>query len=125
MALIYKFFENKVFHVFAAFALLSVILCFFFPSKQQIEICACAVSAAICLPLERKFIKFTDTKDWKKLGLRALVGFACVGGVFLTFSILPFAFLELYAWKFVKYFLTIATATLLVPYLFKKLKIEK
>ena len=89
----------------------------------MVEICACTVAAAICLPLENKFIKFEDAKGAKSRILRALIGLVCVGAVYCLFSFLPFHFLELLPWKFVKYFFTVSVATLLVPFLFKKLKL--
>ena len=119
----YQKHESKIYLVFACFALLSIALAFLFPNKSQIELCACAVASAICLPLENKFIAFKNTKYIKKKVLRALVGIACVGLVYGAFSFLPFEFLEELSWKFIKYFLTVLTATLIVPFLFKKLKI--
>ena len=89
----------------------------------MVEICACTVAAALCLPIENKFIKFEDAKCAKNRIFRALIGLGCVGAVYCLFSFLPFEFLELLPWKFVKYFLTVSTATLLVPFLFKKLKV--
>lgn len=119
----YQKHQSKIYLVFALFALLSIGLAFLFPNKSQIELCACAVATAICLPLENKFIKFENTTSFKKKLLRALIGIGCVGLVYGTFSFLPFEFLEELSWKFIKYFLTVSTATLIVPYLFKKLKI--
>lgn len=119
----YRKHENKVFLVFALFALLSIWLAYLFPNKSQIELCACAVGAAVCIPLEHKFVKFENATSMKGRLLRMLIGFVCVGVVFGGFSVLPFAFLEELGWKFAKYFLTIMAATLLAPALFKKLKI--
>ena len=120
----YRKHESKVSLVFALFALLSIGLAFLFPDdKSQIELCACAVGAAICIPLEHKFVKFENAKSGKARLLRLLVGFVCVGIVFGGFSLLPFEFLEGLEWKFAKYFLTITAATLVAPALFKKLKI--
>lgn len=111
-------------YVFAAFALLSVVfVCIFPTNKGLVEICACTVAAAICMPIENKWIQFKDADCAKHRVLRAVLGLACVGAVYGAFSFLPFAFLEHLAWKFVKYFLTVAIGTLLVPFLFKKLKI--
>ena len=119
----YRKYESKIYCVFAGFALLSIVLAIVFPNKSQIELCACAVATAICLPVENKWIGFENTDSLKNKLLRALLGVACVGVVFGGFSFLPFAFLEGLFWKFVKYFLTVSTATLLVPFLIKKLKI--
>ncbi len=121
---LYRKHEGKIFLVFALFALLSIGFVFLFPTdKSQIELCACAVATAICIPLEHAFVKFENAKSRKKKLYRALIGILCVGLVFGAFSFLPFAFLEELKWKFIKYFLTVATATLLVPALFKALKI--
>lgn len=119
----YQKHESKIYYVFAGFAILSIALAILFPDKSQIELCACAVATAIGLPIENKFVGFENAKTAKDRIWRALVGIGCVGVVFGAFSFLPFAFLEELFWKFVKYFLTVATATLLVPFLFKKLKI--
>ncbi len=119
----YRKHESKICLVFALFALLSVGLAILFPDKSQIELCACAVATALCIPLEHKFVKFENAKSGKNKLFRALVGIACVGLVFGAFSFLPFEFLEALEWKFVKYFLTVTTATLIVPALFKKFKI--
>lgn len=115
--------KQIVYIVFAGFALLSIVFSCIVPSKSLIELCACAVAAAISLPIENKFIGFKDATSGKNKLFRALIGIACVGLVFGLFSYLPFAFLELWRWKFIKYFLTVTTAALLVPYLFKILKL--
>ena len=72
---------------------------------------------------EKKLIGFENATCAKHRVFRALVGIGCVGIVFGAFSILPFAFLELIGWKFVKYFLTVLVGAFFVPFLFKKLKI--
>ena len=121
---IYQKHEKQKWYIFAGFALLSIIFtCIFHTNKGMVEICACTTAAAICLPLENKYICFEDAKGAKNRIFRALIGLGCVGAVYCLFSFLPFAFLELLPWKFVKYFLTVSVATLLVPYLFKKIKI--
>ncbi|MBQ4269797.1 MAG: phosphatase PAP2 family protein [Clostridia bacterium] len=122
----FQAFEKKkrvIYYTFAAFAALSIVFSCILPSKSLIELCACACAAAICLPIENKFINFQDAKGWKNKLFRALIGVGCVGLVYGLFSFLPFAFLELWGWKFVKYFLTVTVASLVVPYFFKKLKI--
>ena len=81
------------------------------------------LAAASALPVQEKFVKFENAKGVKNRVLRALVGLACVGIIFGLFSYLPFAFLDLWGWKFVKYFLTVLSGALLAPYLFTKLKI--
>ena len=117
-------FEKAKWYIFAGFALLSIVFAIIFnENKSMIEICACTVASAICLPLENKFIHFEDAKGVKNRLLRALIGLVCVGAVYALFSFLPFEFLDLLIWKFVKYFLTVSVATLLVPFLFKKLKL--
>ncbi len=122
--LTYQKFEKAKWYIFAGFALLSIVFtCIFHTNKSMVEICACTLASAICLPIENKFIKFEDAKGAKNRILRALVGLGCVGAVFALFSFLPFGFLELLPWKFAKYFLTVSAATLLVPFLFKKLKL--
>lgn len=122
--LVYRKFEKTKWYIFAGFALLSIVfMCIFHTNKGMVEICACTVAAAICLPLENKFIKFADAKGGKNRIFRALIGIGCVGAVYCLFSFLPFAFLESLPWKFVKYFFTVSVATLLVPFFFKKLKL--
>jgi hypothetical protein len=79
------------------------------------------IAGSIALPLEAKFVGFENATCAKHRIFRALLGGACVGIVFAAFSLLPFAFLELIGWKFVKYFLTVLVAALFVPFLFKKL----
>ena len=119
----YQKHEDKIHLAFACFALLSILLAILFPNKSQVELCACAVATAICLPLENKFVQFENATGVKNRIYRVLIGFACVGLVYGGISVLPFDFLDLLIWKFVKYFLTIVMATLVTPYLFKKLKI--
>ena len=80
-------------------------------------------AATIALTVQEKFVKFENATGVKNRIFRALVGLGCVGVVFGVFSYLPFAFLELWGWKFVKYFLTVLSGALLAPYLFVKLKI--
>ncbi len=119
----YRKHESKICLVFGLFALLSIGLAVLFPDKSQIELCACAVATAICVPLEHAIVKFENARSAKHKVFRVLVGLACVGVVFGAFSVLPFEFLEALEWKFIKYFLTVATAILVVPGLFKGLKI--
>ena len=121
--LLYDQFEGKKYWILAGFALLSILVMIFVPTKSTFEQAGMLIAGAIALPLEEKFIGFGDANGWKNRVLRLLVGAVCVGVVFGGFSLLPFAFLELIGWKFVKYFLTVMTGVLLVPFLFKKLKI--
>ncbi len=121
--LLYDQFKDKKYWILAGFSVLSILIMIFIPTKSTFEQAGMMIAGAIALPIEEKFIGFTDATSWKNRTLRLLVGVGCVGVVFGAFSLLPFAFLELIGWKFVKYFLTVLTATLLVPFLFKKLKI--
>ncbi len=115
--------EKSKYYIIIVFACLSILFSAIAPSKHLIELCGCCVAAAICLPIENKWIRFENQPSFSKKLYRLSLGLFCVGVVFGTFSLLPFAFLELWGWKFVKYFLTVITGALLVPYLFVKLKI--
>ncbi len=115
--------ESWIYYTLAGFALLSILFCIIAPSKSTLELCGCICATAIALPIENKWIAFENAQSWKHRIYRALVGLFSVGLVFGAFSLLPFAFLELWGWKLVKYFLTVLTGVLLVPYLFKKWKI--
>lgn len=121
--LLYELVEDKKYWILAGFSVLSIVIMILLPTKSTFEQAGMLIAGTIALPLEEKFIGFTDATCWKNRALRLLIGVVCVGVVFGAFSLLPFAFLELISWKFVKYFLTVLTATLLVPFLFKKLKI--
>ncbi|MBQ8320098.1 MAG: phosphatase PAP2 family protein [Clostridia bacterium] len=121
--MVYRYCPKKKHFVLVGFALLSIVFCILEPSKSAIEQCGMLCAAAIALPVEEKFVNFQNAKGTKNRLFRALVGLACVGLIFGLFSYLPFAFLELLGWKFVKYFLTVLVGALLVPYLFKRLKI--
>ena len=96
-------------------------LCAYFDFGQSSTIAFRADCDA--LPIEEKFIGFENATSRKNLMYRFLIGAGCVGLVFGLFSFLPFEFLDLIAWKFVKYFCTVLTGVLLVPYLFKKAKV--
>lgn len=120
---VYRFIPKKKPFVLIAFALLSILFTYLEPSKNMFEQCGCMCAAAIAIPLQEKFVRFENAKGVKNRLLRALVGIVCVGLVFGLFSYLPFAFLELWGWKLVKYFLTVLVGALLVPYLFTRLKI--
>ena len=121
--LLYEQFKDKKYWILAGFSVISILIMIFIPTKSTFEQAGMMIAGTIALPIEEKFIGFTDTTSWKNRVLRLLIGVGCVGVVFGAFSLLPFAFLELIGWKFVKYFLTVLTAILLVPFLFKKLKI--
>lgn len=121
--LLYEQFKDKKYWILVGFSILSIIIMIFIPTKSTFEQAGMMIAGTIALPIEEKFIGFTDATCPKNRCLRLLIGIGCVGVVFGAFSLLPFAFLELIGWKFVKYFLTVLTATLLVPFLFKKLKI--
>ncbi len=119
---IYQEFEGKKYYVFGVFALLSILFTVLYPSKNMIEMCACTSATAVCVPIENKFIRFEDASGVKNRIFRALIGIACVGIVFGAFS-LPLDILDRYVFKFFKYFLTVVVATLVAPFLFRKLKI--
>ena len=121
--ILYEKLEDKKYWILGGFALLSILVMILLPTKSTFEQAGMLIAGAIALPIEQKFIGFTDAAGWKNRALRLLVGVGCVGIVFGAFSLLPFPFLQLIGWKFVKYFLTVLAATLLVPFLFKKLKI--
>ncbi len=117
---IYRKFYKKRFLAAEIFALLSLVLLAISPNKSLAELSGCMCAAALALPLEYKFVSFGIEKGWKKKLLRALVGFGCVGIVFVGFALLPWEFLWL---KWLKYFSLVLTAALLAPFLFVKLKI--
>ena len=107
--------------VFAGFfAALSLALLAIAPNKSLSELSGCMCAAAIAAPIEQKFVGFQIRKGALRTLFRALVGFACVGVVFALSAALPWSFLWL---KWIKYFLLVLTAALLVPFLFVKLKI--
>ena len=120
---IFKKSETSKYYILSATAAVAVLCCFLAPSKHLVELCGCCVAAAICLPIEHKWIGFENQPCFKKKLYRLGLGLACVFAVFGSFTLLPFDFLELWGWKFVKYFLSVLTGALLVPYLFVKLKI--
>ena len=121
--ILYEKAADKKYWILAGFSLVSVLIMIFVPTKSTFEHAGMLIAGAIALPIEEKWIGFTDATGWKNRLFRLGIGVLCVGMVFGGFSLLPFAFLELIGWKFVKYFLTVLAATLLVPFLFKKLKI--
>ena len=120
---IYARFPSKKTFVFAFFAVLSIVFACIAPSKEAWEQCGMMIAAAIAIPVQEKFVRFENAKGVKNRVFRFLIGIGLVGGVYALFSYLPFAFLDLWAWKFVKYFLTVLFGALLAPYLFVKLKI--
>ncbi len=115
--------EKQKYWILLGFSLLSILFMILVPTKGTFENAGMLIAGTIALPLENKLIGFQNANGAKQRLLRALIGIACVGIVYGGFSVLPFAFLDLIGWKFVKYFLTVVAATLLVPFLFKKLKI--
>ncbi len=122
--MVYRVFPSKKTLMLVVFALLSIVFTIFTPTKNMFEQCGCMCATAIAIPLQEKFIpEFKNAKGAKNRALRAVVGIVCVGLVYGLFSYLPFAFLKLVGWKFVKYFLTVLVGALLTPYLFVKLKI--
>ena len=120
--ILYSMFDSKKYFIIAGFAVLSIIFMIIVPDKAMCEHTGMLIAGAIALPLENKFIGFENATSRKNLLYRFLIGVGCVGVVFGLFS-LPFAFLDLVGWKFVKYFLTVLVGVLLVPFLFKKLKV--
>ena len=120
---IYRKAENKKYLILLILSGISILLTLISPTKAMYEFTGCTIAAAIALPMENRSVQFENAKGVKNRILRALVGLACVGVVFGAFSFLPFAFLDLYIWKFVKYFVTVLVGALLVPFLFVKLKI--
>lgn len=115
--------DKCIYYLALVFSVISIVSIIVFPTENLVRLCACMVAASICWPLEKRYIGFENATCAKNRIFRAGIGLVCVGAVFGLFSYLPLAFLEHLAWKFVKYFLTLATGSLLVPYLFVKLKI--
>lgn len=120
---IYRKAEPKKYLILLIFSGISMLLTIFSPTKAMYEFTGCILAAAIALPIENRSVQFQNAVGVKNRIWRALIGLACVGIVFGAFSFLPFAFLDLYVWKFVKYFVTVLVGALLVPFLFVKLKI--
>lgn len=120
--ILYSMFARKKYWIIGGFAVLSVIFMIILPDKAMCEHAGMLIAGAIALPLEEKFIGFENATSRKNLLYRFLIGAGCVGLVFGLFS-LPFAFLDLVGWKFVKYFCTVLVGVLLVPFLFKKAKV--
>ena len=120
---IYRKAEPKKYLILLIFSGISMLLTIFSPTKAMYEFTGCILAAAIALPIENRSVQFQNAVGVKNRIWRALIGLACVGIVFGAFSFLPFAFLDLYVWKFVKYFITVLVGALLVPFLFVKLKI--
>ncbi len=118
----YSLIPKKKYWILGGFALASIVMMFIVPDKSMFEHAGMLIAGAIALPIEEKYIGFENATSKKNLLYRLLIGVGCVGVVFGLFS-LPFAFLDLIGWKFVKYFLTVMTGVILVPFLFKKAKI--
>ena len=121
--LLYGMCSKKKYWIIAGFAIVSIVFMILVPDKAMFEHAGMLIAGAIALPIEEKFIRFENATSRKNLVYRFLIGAGCVGLVFGLFSFLPFAFLDLIAWKFVKYFCTVLAGVLLVPYLFKKAKV--
>ena len=117
---IYQKAEDKKYIVCAGFALLSIIFSIICPTKSMVEMCALCVGGAIALPLENKYIDLQNATGIKNRILRAVIGLAIVGAVYVIFSILPWQFLWM---KWIKYCCLVIVGALAVPMLFKKLKI--
>ena len=118
--IIYKKFDKQKFAIAGVFAAVFLIICFIFPSKSLAKNVACLLGIVIGVPLEHKYIKFENHKDAKKNWARAGMGLLCVAAEYLLFSALPISGIIA---SFIKYFLLVMVAAVLVPYLFKKLKI--
>ncbi len=118
--IIYQKFDKQKFAIAGVYAVIFLIILFLFPSKSLAKNVACLLGIVISIPLENKYIKFENHKDAKKNWARAGIGLLCVAGEYLLFSALPLTGLLA---SFIKYFLLVMVAALLVPYLFKKLKI--
>ena len=121
--LLYARLASTKYWIIAGFAVVSIVFMILVPDKAMFEHAGMLIAGAIALPIEEKFIGFENATSRKNLVYRFLIGAGCVGLVFGLFSFLPFEFLDLIAWKFVKYFCTVLTGVLLVPYLFKKAKV--
>ena len=118
--IIYKKFDKQKFAIAGVFAAIFLIICFIFPSKSLAKNVACLLGIVIGIPLEHKYIKFENHKDAKKNWARAGMGLLCVAAEYLLFSALPISGIIA---SFIKYFLLVMVAAVLVPYLFKKMKI--
>ena len=119
--IIYQKFDKQKFAIASVFALVFLILCFISPSKSLAKNIACLLGIVVGVQIEHKYVKFENHKESKKNCARAGMGLLCVGAEYLLFSALPIPN-EIVA-SFIKYFLLVIVASVLVPYLFKKLKI--
>ena len=117
---IYKKFEKQKFIIASVFALFYLVICFISPTENLVKSVACLCGIVIGIPLENKLVNFENHTLLKKNLARAGIGLLCVAGEYVLFSLLPFESLVM---DFIKYFLLVIVATMLAPYLFKKLKI--
>ena len=117
---IYKKYDKQKFIIAGVFATIFLVICFFFPSKSLAKNVACLLGIVVGVSIENKYIKFENNKGSKKNWARAGIGLLCVGAEYLLFSLLlP----DILIMSFIKYFVLVIVATMLAPYLFKKLKI--
>ncbi len=118
--IIYTKFDKQKFAIAGVYALVFLIICLIFPSKSLAKNLACLLGIVVGIQLEHKYINFENHKVAKKNWARAGMGLLCVGAEYLLFSaLLPSGILS----SFIKYFLLVIVAAVLVPALFKKLKI--
>ena len=117
---IYQNAEDKKYLACAIFAIMSIVFAAICPTKSMVEMCALCVGGAIALPLENKFIQMANATGTKNRILRAVIGLAIVGLVYVVFSILPWQPLWM---KWIKYFSLVLVGAVGVPMLFKKIKI--
>ena len=117
---IYKKFEKQKFIIAGVFALVYLVICLIAPTESLVKSVACLCGIVVGVPLENKLIAFENHKVAKNNWARAGIGLLCVGVEYLLFSLLlP----DILIMSFIKYFVLVIVATMLAPYLFKKLKI--
>lgn len=116
--LIFRHAYRLRFYFLMGMAVCALVLCFFFPGKDLVEMTALLSGGAIFLPFV-SLIRHEAPKVWWRRLLRVVVGGACAGAVFGLSLLFP----EGLAFKFLKWFLLFGAGTLGARLLFKAFRL--
>ena len=119
---LYDVLEEKVDIMFLVLAGIFLICLFFGLEKDGMKSIGMLEGYVVGNLLEKRFVKFNDTKNAKNKIIRILVGIAVVGGFYLTYTFIPDPIHSNFAFVFVMHFLVAFGGFFLVPFIFNKIE---
>ncbi len=122
---LYDVLKDKVDIMFLVLAIFFLVCLFFGLEKDGMKSIGMLEGYVIGNLLEKRFVKFNDTKNTKHRIIRILIGLVIVGGFYLVYSLIPDPIHSNYFFVFVMHFLIAFGGFFLAPLVFNKIENKK